>query len=37
VQWLLDHFGISADGVAAAVRDVLASSTRHRGDLPVGG
>ena len=37
VQWLLDHFGISADGVAAAVRDVLAASTRHRGDLPVGG
>lgn len=24
-QWLLDHFGISADGVAAAVREVLAS------------
>jgi transketolase len=37
VQWLLDHFGISADGVAAAVRDVLAASTRHRGDLPVAG
>jgi transketolase len=23
VGWLLDHFGISADGVAAAARDVL--------------
>jgi transketolase len=23
-EWLLDYFGISADGVAAAVREVLA-------------
>ena len=23
VEWLLDHFGISADGITAAVRDVL--------------
>ncbi len=24
VGWLLDHFGISADGVAAAARDIVA-------------
>ena len=24
VQWLLDHFGINAEGVAAAARDLLA-------------
>ena len=30
VEWLLDHFGISADGIATAVRDVLDQLTPAR-------
>lgn len=27
-EWLLEHFGLTADGIAAAARDVIQSTRR---------